>query len=100
MTQLLQYAFPAQLSAPRFRSEKKIVTRKAKIKSRALSIEDLELVHALESVKSELSNLHTRLDNTTDETLTDALIYELKAAGLKHTYYLNKMKERDIVFGE
>ena len=100
MTQLLQYALPAQLAYPHARKEAKKIARKVKQASLSLTPDDLALVHALEAVKSDLSHLHSRFDHTTDETLTDALIYELKAAELKYKYYHNKLKEKGIVYGE
>ncbi|MCL2204834.1 MAG: YaaL family protein [Defluviitaleaceae bacterium] len=67
--------------------------------TRTLSAEDFELVQALEAIREELAHLHSRFDQVTDEILTDALIFELKAAGLKYKYYHNKLKEKGIVHG-
>ena len=74
--------------------------RRSREKSRRmLTPEDAELVHGLETVKYELETLHDRFDQTTDEVLLDALIYERKAAELKYKYYIGQMKERGIVQG-
>ena len=66
-------------------------------KSQRLSDEDIEIVAALEAVKSDVDFLHNCFDHTTDEILIDSLIYELKAANLKYQYYLNLCKEKGIV---
>ena len=66
---------------------------------RPLSAEDRELVLGLESTKEILENLHERFDQTTDEVLLDALIFERKATELKYKYYINQMKARGIVQG-
>ena len=73
--------------------------RTRKQKYRPLSPEDRELVMGLESIKAELENLHDRFDQTTDEVLLDALIFERKAAELKYKYYIGQMKVRGIVQG-
>ncbi|MCL2388386.1 MAG: YaaL family protein [Defluviitaleaceae bacterium] len=68
-------------------------------KSKRLSREDLELVIALEAVKSDMEFLHNCFDHTTDAILVDSLVYELKSANLKYQYYLNQCKEKGIVHG-
>ena len=66
-------------------------------KARRLTEEDIEIVAALEAVKSDVDFLHNCFDHTTDTILIDSLIYELKAANLKYQYYLNLCKEKGIV---
>ena len=68
-----------------------------KKKSKRLSQEDIEIVAALEAVKSDMEFLHNCFDHTTDATLIDSLTYELKAANLKYQYYINMCKEKGIV---
>ena len=68
-------------------------------KSRKLTREDMEIVAALEAVKSDMEFLHNCFDHTTDAILVDSLVYELKAANLKYQYYLNLCKEKGIVHG-
>jgi len=68
-----------------------------KFKSKRLSQEDIEVVAALEAVKSDMEFLHNCFDHTTDAILIDSLIYELKAANLKYQYYINLCKEKGII---
>ena len=68
-----------------------------KFKSKRLSQEDIEVVAALEAVKSDMEFLHNCFDHTTDAILIDSLIYELKAANLKYQYFINLCKEKGIV---
>ena len=101
MAHSMQYAFPAQAAYPMARKEEKKIVRKAQKEiTQTISAEDMEIIHALEAVKSDMSYLHNCFDQVTDETLTDALIYELKAAGLKHKYFHNLLKEKGIVYGQ
>jgi len=71
-----------------------------KAKRRRLSAEDMEIVTALEAVQSDMDFLHRCFDETTDETLIDSLIYELKAVQLRYQYYLNLCKARGIAYGK
>ena len=66
-------------------------------KSKKLTQEDIEIVAALEAVKSDMEFLHNCFDHTTDAILIDSLIYELKAVTLKYQYYINLCKEKGIV---
>ncbi|MCL1878259.1 MAG: YaaL family protein, partial [Defluviitaleaceae bacterium] len=66
-------------------------------KRRRLSREDMEIVEALEAVKSDMDFLHNCFDHTTDAILVDSLVYELKACNLKFQYYLTLCKEKGIV---
>ena len=70
-----------------------------KRKSKRLSREDLEIIMALEAVKSDMEFLHNCFDHTTDAILVDSLVYELKAANLKYQYYINLCKKKGIVHG-
>jgi len=69
-------------------------------KSRRLSQEDIEIVAALEAVRSDMEFLHNCFDQTTDPILVDSLIYEIKAANLKYQYYISKCKEKGIICGD
>jgi len=72
---------------------------KKKKHTKRLTREDMEIVAALEAVRSDMEFLHNCFDHTTDAILVDSLVYELKAANLKYQYYLNLCKERGIVHG-
>jgi hypothetical protein len=96
MTQSLRFTLPAAIF-PKVKTKIRKINKRI---SRNLSAEDMELIIGLESVKSELAYIHSRFDQTTDETLIDALTFELKAAGLKYKYYHNQIKAKGIVFGE
>jgi len=69
-------------------------------KSRRLTREDIEIVAALEAVRSDMEFLHNCFDEITEPILVDSLIYELKAANLKYQYYIGQCKEKGIVCGE
>jgi len=71
-----------------------------KRKSKRLTAEDIEVVAALEAVRSDMEFLHNCFDETTEPILVDSLIYELKAANLKYQYYISLCKQRGIVCGE
>ena len=77
--------------------------RKAKPRAKGertrLSPEDVEIVLTLNKLKSELSALHNRYDQTTDPLLIDSLIYETKAVNMKYMFYLGLCKEKGIVSG-
>ena len=67
--------------------------------SRRLTPEDLEIVAALEAVQSDMDFLHSCFEHATDEVLIDSLVYELKAAHLKHQYYITLCKKKGISYG-
>ena len=69
-------------------------------KSRRLSAEDIQIVAALEAVRSDMDFLHNCFDQITEPILVDSLIYELKAANLKYQYYINQCKQKGIVCGD
>ena len=69
-------------------------------KSRRLSQEDIEIVAALEAVRSDMEFLHNCFDQITEPILVDSLIYEIKAANLKYQYYISQCKEKGIVCGD
>ena len=75
------------------------ITTIPKKKSKRLSREDMEIIIALETVKSDMEFLHNCFDHTTDAILVDSLVYELKAANLKYQYYLGLCKGKGIVHG-
>jgi len=73
---------------------------KSSRKSRRLSQEDIEIVAALEAVRSDMEFLHNCFDQITEPILVDSLIYEIKAANLKYQYYISKCKEKGIICGD
>jgi len=73
---------------------------KTSSKSKRLSAEDIEIVAALEAVRSDMDFLHNCFNHTTDPILVDSLIYEIKAAQLKYQYYIGICKEKQIVCGD
>ena len=79
-----------------------IDTKKARKsrKSKRLSRDDIEIVAALEAVRSDIEFLHNCFDETTEPILVDSLIYELKAANLKYQYYISQCKQKGIVCGD
>ena len=68
-------------------------------KTKRLSREDIEMVAALEAVRSDMEFLHNCFDETVEPILVDSLIYELKAANLKYQYYIGQCKQKGIVCG-
>ena len=76
------------------------IPKQDKKRARRLSREDIEIVAALEAVRSDIEFLHNCFDQTTEAILVDSLIYELKAANLKYQYYIGLCKERGIVCGD
>lgn len=97
MTQALQYVLPTAVQYPKAHRKVRKIDRKTL--PRTITPEDMELVTALEAAKSDMAFIHNRFDQTTDETLIDALAFELKAAGLRYKYYHNQIKAKGIVSG-
>ena len=79
---------------------KKITATAVQKKRKKLTQEDIEIVAALEAVRSDMEFLHNSFDQITDPILVDSLIYELKAANLKYQYYINQCKQKGIVCGD
>ena len=69
-------------------------------KSKRLSREDIQIVAALEAVRSDMDFLHNCFDQITEPILVDSLIYEIKAANLKYQYYISQCKQKGIVCGD
>ena len=82
------------------RSRKTAGSAKTIGKPTTLTREDYELVTALSQAQSDVDHLHNCFDQAVDETLLDALTYELKAATLKYKYYLNLCREKGITCGK
>lgn len=80
--------------------DKSKVRVEKKTKTKRLSVEDIEIVAALEAVRSDMDFLHKCFNQTTDPILVDSLIYELKAAQLKYKYYIGLCKQKQIICGE
>ena len=79
-------AFPAAVSA-----------MKIEAKPNELSMEDMEIVAALNEAADDMAFIHSCFDHITEEILIDCLIYELKAVSLRHKYFLDLCKEKGIV---
>jgi len=77
-------------------AQKKSEKKQSK-KAKKLSQDDIEVIAALEAVKSDMEFLHNCFDQTTEAILVDSLIYELKSLNLKYQYFLNICKEKGIV---
>ena len=58
--------------------------------------EEQEIVLRLEELKVTLDSLHNMLNNITDPLLIDSCIYEMKAANIRYTYYLNQCKRKQV----
>ena len=67
------------------------------VKPEELSLEDLEIVAALNEATEDMAYIHSCFDHITDEILVDCLIYELKAVSLRHKYFLDLCKEKGII---
>jgi len=70
---------------------------KVKTKARELTHEDADIVACLNEAAEDMALIHSCLDHVTEEILVDCLIYELKAASLRHKYFLDMCKSREIV---
>ena len=70
---------------------------KVKTKSRDLSSEDADIVTALNEAAEDMAVIHSCFDHVTEEILVDCLIYELKAVSLRHKYFLDLCKSKEIV---
>ncbi|MCL2379034.1 MAG: DUF2508 family protein [Defluviitaleaceae bacterium] len=68
-----------------------------KVKARELSPEDVDIVAALHEAAGDMALIHSCFDHVTEEILVDCLIYELKAASLRHKYFLDLCKSKEIV---
>jgi len=100
ITQSLAYAPEVEWDSAAVVPETKIEKKSAKIRRRKptpLTAEDIEIVAALEAVKSDMDFIHNCFDQITEAILIDSLIYELKALNLKYQYYTNLCKEKGIV---
>jgi len=75
------------------KTDRKTKTRE---KDASLLLEDREIIEALEDLKRELNILYCQFNYTTDPSLIDGCIYDIKAANSKYTFYLNQCKERQI----
>ena len=69
---------------------------KTQEKDAALISEKREIIEALEDLKRELNILYNQFNYTTDPSLMDGCIYNIKAANSKYTFYLKQCKEKQI----
>lgn len=74
-----------------------IGTDKAKTKPRELSVDDVDVVAAVNEAAEDMAQIHKCFDHVTEEILVDCLIYELKAVSLRHKFFLDLCKEKDII---
>ena len=72
-------------------------TDKATAKPKVLSHEDTDIIAALKEAAEDMAVIHSCFDHVTEEALVDCLIYELKAASLRHKYFLDLCKSKEIV---
>ena len=77
----------------------KVEVNQAQPKDTQLTFEDAQVVKALNEAASDMAYIHSCFDHITEELLIDCLIYELKAAQLRHKYFLDLCKEKNIVGG-
>jgi hypothetical protein len=89
-----RYAVPETGRAHHNRTQNKV---RVSTKPRALSVEDEQILEAVNTLRRELDQLHNRYDNISDAILVESLIYEIKAAHMKYQYYLNLCKDKGIV---
>jgi len=102
MAKSVAYPMDANLPRPHWTVKSfvsKDETGKAIAKSPELSIEDIEIVAALNDAAGDMAYIHSCFDHITEEVLIDCLIYELKAVSLRHKYFLDLCKEKGIVSG-
>jgi len=76
-----------------------IGTEKVRTKTQELSPEDIDIMAGLHEAAEDMALIHSCFDHVTEEILVDCLIYELKAASLRHKYFLDLCKEKGIVSG-
>ena len=72
-------------------------TDKAEARPKELSHEDADIIAALKEAAEDMAVIHSCFDHVTEEILVDCLIYELKAASLRHKYFLDLCKSKEIV---
>ena len=98
MAKSVAYPISPEVAAPRVHWT---VSRpvEASAKSNELCQEDIEIVAALNEAASDMAFIHSCFDHITEELLIDCLIYELKAASLRHKYFHDLCKEKGIVAG-
>jgi len=65
--------------------------------SQAEMLEDLRILKTLDQIKDDLSLAHQNFDETTNETLIDVYIYEIKSLHMKFKYYHEICKERGLI---
>jgi len=101
MAKSVAYPISAEITAPShwtvraFSNEAE--TACAQPKSKELSLEDVQVVAALNEAACDMAHIHSCFDHITDELLIDCLIYELKAVTLRHKFFLDLCKKKNIV---
>jgi len=70
---------------------------KVQASARELSPDDVAIVAALNEAAEDMAVIHSCFDHVTEEILVDCLIYELKAVSLRHKFFLDLCKEKDII---
>jgi len=104
MAKSIAYPISPDIAPPRVHWAARVRTSKAetskvRAKSYGLSDEDTEIVAALNEAASDMAFIHSCFDHVTEEILVDCLIYELKAVSLRHKYFLDLCREKEIISG-
>lgn len=76
-----------------FRKKQAYYSKKFKTK---LTMEEIEILNNLETLKKDLDFLYSSFDYVTDPTLIDSYIYEIKSVQMKYQFYLNLCKEQGL----
>jgi len=104
MAKSITYPLPAELSPVRPHWTSRITNKthrlseeKEKAVPRELSPEDTSIIASLNEAAEDMERIHSYFDHVTDELLVDCLIYELKAVSLRHKYFLDLCKSKEIV---
>ena len=59
-----------------------------------------ELADTLRSIERDIDNVENKLNYTTDNLLTDSLIFEMAALYKRHAYYLGLCRELKVTAGD
>ena len=76
-----------------FKKKQAYYSKKFKAK---LTLEEIEILNHLETLKKDLDFLYSSFDYVTDPILIDSYIYEIKSVQMKYQFYLNLCKEQGL----
>jgi len=65
--------------------------------SQAEMLEDVRILKTLDQIKEALELAHQNFDETTNDTLIDVYVYEIKSLHMKFKYYHEICKARGLV---